>query len=273
MQRHVEFLFRHIETKQRYCVDDPTCLKLMGEILRIAESSTTEVCPKQAFYRAQRGCVLKEVRVSGGHRAWVAEPFDKARMIPTPEKVSSGRVSPAGIPVLYLAENLETAVQEMRPVPREILSVATFNPKRKLRVVQISGEVGDGSGHDEWLWMILGRSFSRPVLPAENPADYAPTQYIAECLKNQGYDGIAYKSSFNTAWNYAFFDITALECQEVTLRQIENYPSITSQNLKKPSNGSSPELETEINGLVFRFKGFSSVINEPEYRRSETDCL
>ncbi len=43
----------------------------------------------------------------------------------------------------------------------------------------------------------LSELFSKPITKEDDILDYIPTQYIAEYVKNLGYDGIAYKSSLD----------------------------------------------------------------------------
>ena len=46
-----------------------------------------------------------------------------------------------------------------------------------------------------------------PRTPADETADYVPTQVIAELFKNEGFDGIAYKSAFGKkGYNIVLFD-------------------------------------------------------------------
>jgi hypothetical protein len=141
MQRLVEYLFRHIESKQRFHITDHLCLDLIEKIKSLSLKFGCELNSEHTFFRAQRGCVLKKNVMGNGHVAWTTIPFGPTRMIPRADKVVAGRLNPHGIAVLYLAENIETAVQELRPVPKEILTVAEFRSKQPLRVCRINYDV------------------------------------------------------------------------------------------------------------------------------------
>ncbi|MDF7806951.1 RES family NAD+ phosphorylase [Pontiellaceae bacterium B12219] len=247
MQAWIENLFHHIKTKQRFAVDDPYSAEVLRRIEKTCGQFIETLSPERDLYRAQRGCVLEEVILSGGTSSWCPRPFTKERMIPLPNKVGSGRVSPKGIAALYLAENMETAIQEMRPVPREILTVATFNAKTPLKVCRLSHKLTDGDNRERWFWSILGNAFSKPTIPSENPVEYAPTQYIAEVLKRHC-DGIAYQSIFSGALNYAFFDIESCEIQSVELRQIQDFPELKPEHLKVVDQRRSIITEFQCNG-------------------------
>lgn len=88
-----------------------------------------------------------------------------------------GRVNPRGIPCLYAASNLETAVAEVRPWLGALVSVAQLSPVRLLRLVNCS------DGHDSKL----------------------------------AYDGVAYKSKLGQGFNLALFDLASAEVHEVRL--------------------------------------------------------
>jgi hypothetical protein len=61
--------------------------------------------------------------------------FGPARMKPLADRAQEGRVNPKGIPCLYLATMLETAISEVRPWIGSLVSVAQFRTTRPLRIV------------------------------------------------------------------------------------------------------------------------------------------
>ncbi|WP_421882420.1 RES family NAD+ phosphorylase [Methylibium sp.] len=158
-------------------------------------------------------------------------PFAPERMKPLKGAAHEGRVNPRGIPCLYTASNKETAVAEVRPWLGALVSVAQLTPARPLRLVNC------GEGHDskfdvyfdepapeireQAVWRAIGREFSKPVGPDLAVAEYAPTQVLAEHFKKLGYDGVVYKSKLGPGINLAFFDIDALEMQNVRLYPVK----------------------------------------------------
>ena len=67
-------------------------------------------------------------------------------------------------------------------------------------------------------WYFLNEAFSLPVFQAEDVADYAPTQYIAEAFRAAGYGGIMYTSQVGNGKNIALFDVHAAEIASRQLR-------------------------------------------------------
>jgi hypothetical protein len=78
-------------------------------------------------------CWREEVR--GGETLKVPHAYLPARMKPVSEKAMDGRVSPKGIPCLYLASDEKTAALEVRPLIGSYVSLAKFEVLRNIRVV------------------------------------------------------------------------------------------------------------------------------------------
>ena len=67
------------------------------------------------------------------------------------------------------------------------------------------------------VWRDIDKAFSRPVTQNESTADYVPTQIIAEFFKNNGFDGIAYRSSLDKGHNVVLFDLNVADLINCTL--------------------------------------------------------
>jgi hypothetical protein len=138
---------------------------------------------------------------------------------PPKELSSQGRANPAGIPYLYLASNLKTAICEIRPHTGEIVDVAKFindsglevidlrNPRKTISPFALDDEddIARLRGGVELLEH-LGNELTRPVLPKAAAIDYLPSQYLCEFIKKCGYDGVIYESSVGDGTNLALFD-------------------------------------------------------------------
>ena len=146
------------------------------------------------------------------------DPYPPERMKPVPELTAEGRANPKGIPVLYLSTHKETAMSEVRPWPGSLLSCALFRIVRPLKIVDFSPFSGraptaifcgpDPSEREEAVWTDIDRAFSEPTVHGDVSTAYVPTQLLAELFKDQGYDGIAYKSVFGgDCYNFALFDL------------------------------------------------------------------
>ena len=158
---------------------------------------------------------------------------------PRANRAVEGRANPKGIPVLDLATERDTALQEVRPWIGSLVSVASFEAKRVLRVIDCSkGSVGKQLRNDMFAridrlspndlellnWTNIDFAFAEPVNRSDDVADYAPTQIIAELFKREEYDGIKYRSALSaTGHNVALFDMAAAEvvsCEVLTVSKI-----------------------------------------------------
>jgi hypothetical protein len=136
-------------------------------------------------------------------------PFSAEKMSAPPREVAShGRANPAGIPYLYLGSNELTAISETRPHTGEVASVANFEIKEGLSIVDLRSPLKTASPFpletpeaigalrsDLPFLEHLGTELTRPVLPQSAAIDYTPSQYLCEFIKGQGYDGVIYRSS------------------------------------------------------------------------------
>lgn len=146
-------------------------------------------------------------------------PAKAERMRPWPDKATEGRVNSKGIPCLYLATERDTAMSEVRPWVGSLVSVAQFQTTRPLKVVDCSIDRDLLAIHLEepsyrervrTVWAHIDRAFAEPTSRSDDRADYAPTQILAEVFRDQGYDGVVYKSVFGEkGYNVALFDLDA----------------------------------------------------------------
>lgn len=174
--------------------------------------SATELTfdPSRAFFRARQGCSDKSFRHA---------PIPASDMGPPPGEIArrGGRANPAGISYLYVAEEQETAVAEIRPYVGALVSVCSMKAKKPLKVAditQIHGIENVFSHSDlkaqvqrNGLLNVLNRELARPVKPDDSEIEYVPTQYLAEAILEIGYDGIRYRSAVrNGGTNFVFFE-------------------------------------------------------------------
>ena len=147
---------------------------------------------------------------------------------------SHGRANPAGIPYLYLASNVLTAISEIRPNTGETVCVASFEIPTGLKIVDLrhprrtvspfiledENEVALLRGDIEFLEK-LGEELTRPVLPKSAAFDYIPSQYLCEYAKRCGFDGVMYRSSVGDGINIALFDPTKAHTLNVVQHRVE----------------------------------------------------
>lgn len=144
--------------------------------------------------------------------------IDIINMGKPPEKISTaGRANPLGIPYLYLASNIKTAISEIRPHKGDKITVATFSVIETLKLVDLRNPrqtISPFALDDNALNQIfldldylchLGEELSKPILPREAQLEYLSTQYLCELIKHFGFDGVIYKSSMGDGDNFAVF--------------------------------------------------------------------
>lgn len=137
---------------------------------------------------------------------------------PPAEVVADGRANPIGIPYLYLASDVETAISEVRPSKGSRVAVAQFelagdapvfidlsNPRGTISPFTVGAErIGELRASMDFL-CALGAELSRPAAPHRASIDYLASQYLCELVKKIGYHGVVYKSSLTAGRNFAVF--------------------------------------------------------------------
>ncbi len=182
----------------------------------------------QSFWRAQVG--NEEVETETGQINIYA--FRPQRMKPIAQFAKGNRASPAGVPILYLATDPETAMSELRPWFGVDFSVAEFKITRALRIadcVKTGGGFPLYMGGDDTpeyrskaAWGFASDAFSKPV-QAGDEQQYRVTQFLAESLRQQGFDGIAYKSVCTpNGRNLALFDLGSADVYSLHLYRVKS---------------------------------------------------
>jgi hypothetical protein len=150
-------------------------------------------------------------------------------MKPLVDRAREGRTNPKGIPYLYLATHQEIAVAEVRPWIGSDVTVAVFELIREVRLINTVAEdrrsisyphEPEPEERERAVWLDIDHAFSHPVTSQDDTADYAPTQVLAEFLRDSGFGGILYGSSLGSGHNVVLFDISAAELVESDVVQI-----------------------------------------------------
>lgn len=171
-----------------------------------------------SLWRAQRGC--QEVREASceppaDYKPEVKRvPYGENRMRPEPHKAKEGRANSKGMSVLYLADDVETALSEMRSWSGDYMTCATFRTTRDLMLIDCSRRYSEAAsrwyqhGEDdvqEFVWHEIDEAFATPVSDTDDTADYTPTQYLAEIVCSESYDGLRFSSSIGKGHNFVLF--------------------------------------------------------------------
>jgi hypothetical protein len=138
---------------------------------------------------------------------------------PPKTAAAASRASREGVPTLFLASNVATAVAEVRATEGEQVAVAPVRLSRELRLLDLRRVPSVENPFDNphslaWryeqveLLYLLGEDMSRPVEPGQGKK-YVPSQLLCAKLKTAGYDGIIYSSRRGSGFNLAVFDVLA----------------------------------------------------------------
>ncbi len=121
---------------------------------------------------------------------------DKDLKVPPKEKANPGRLNPKFIPYLYISNDEKTVVSEVRPHLGAKVVLSTAEALEDLKILDLTKMDNDNSNINNFRKMI-SNFFSTPYAPGDTELEYLPTQYIAEFIKNKGFDGVKYKSAMN----------------------------------------------------------------------------
>jgi hypothetical protein len=180
--------------------------------------------------------VIKDLHVGFEFfRARVAKNFDEEQAIsanpaaqlgaPPKERATNGRMSPAGIPFLYLAGDPCTCVAEVRPSIGDTVVVGKFSTSKNLKIFDLTALSGRLSHQPlsffdpsfeirnlrRTLLRYLHGEISRPAKSTDT--DYLMTQAFTEYIRfdcREKFDGIAFRSVQRAdGINYVLFDVTS----------------------------------------------------------------
>ncbi|MFC1924048.1 RES family NAD+ phosphorylase [Chloroflexota bacterium] len=218
-QSYYEFE-QSVRTKNRY-IRDLDAEEFLSTLLTTSRNRTKKLSKGNYLWRSQVGHRWKSVDIDEeGHVDEELYPLPPERMKPLPNMSVEGRANPKGISYLYLATDKETAMAEVRPWLSSLISVGQFRTMQDLIVIDcstnnknISFHFNEPSPEERKLavWSDIDRAFSMPINPADNTADYISTQIIAELFKNDGADGIIYRSALGDGSNVVLFDLEAAQ--------------------------------------------------------------
>lgn len=166
------------------------------------------------------------------HQSGLA-PYPPTKMMtPNPKDTRGGRANPMGIPYLYLCDNPETVLYEVRASFLDELTVGTFQLKSKHKSIKIVDFTEDTSLFQpsrvqETMMARLLRAkisldLSKPMRRYDTEIEYIPTQFICEFIRvYTGAGGIRFASSLHpTGKNIVIFDQELIQCTNVTLNKV-----------------------------------------------------
>lgn len=142
-------------------------------------------------------------------------PFtDQEIGAPPVRQSNKGRMNREGFSFLYLAEDIETVIAEVRASPGDDVSVGKFNQTEPLEIADFSELTIDQFWTDDKSLDLfeklhsIAKFVSNPV-GSNDGYVYVLTQLLAEELLRQGVNGIAFTSSLTGKKNYTIFKSNA----------------------------------------------------------------
>ena len=156
---------------------------------------------------------------------------------PPSNLATAGRANAMGIRCLYLANDIETTIHEVRAGAHDYVSIGTFELLEDIIVVdlksidKISPFVGLNSTqhaiNKEHLKKI-NNEMAKTLRRSDSPLDYVPTQYISDFIKSiehggkSEYAGLEYNSTMNReGFNLAVFNPDLFRCTCVDTYKIK----------------------------------------------------
>lgn len=151
---------------------------------------------------------------------------------PKKEIASGGRANPSGIPFLYLSDNIETVLYEVRASYLDELSIGAFQLKPEIDSIKIVDFTEDTplfqsslinepkinkTIKGKLLRQKISSDLSKPMRRYDNELEYIPTQFICEFIKIfTGAVGIHFNSSLHPKGNnIVLFDQNLMTCTSV----------------------------------------------------------
>lgn len=164
------------------------------------------------FYRARIGYDTKKTSFAAGYETeFHYSPYkDQDISAPPPHLATIGRINRPGVSYLYCGTDKNTAISEIRPHPGDKISIGRFITVRNLRLFDLSdSQLTNFFLNDEILDTYLSfhslRVMINKTIPPSERQHYLITQLIADCIRQNGFDGILFTSTVGTGDNVVLF--------------------------------------------------------------------
>lgn len=168
--------------------------------------------------------------------------FTSAEMFCPPKEISSaGRANPIGIPYLYLSDNDETILYEIRASYLDDVTVASFTIKQQIEEDIIISDFTESPTlyhpnevnkkiKSTLLKQLISRDLSKPMRRYDSELDYIPTQFICEFIKIfTNVQGIKFRSSLHKPGNnLVIFNQNIMNC--VTVKKVRVSKVVINSN-------------------------------------------
>lgn len=187
------------------------------------------------FFNTQFELVSKDklFRARVHHESGRPAYHQNEMMCPEPAITKGGRANPSGIPFLYLSDNEETVLYEVRASYLDELSIGEFRLKKEIEKIKIvdfteAALLFQPGSITEIIKARLLRQrisfeLSKPMRRYDTDIEYVSTQFICEYIKIfTGAGGIRFKSSLHDKGNnIVLFDQDKMECTKVSMKRVQ----------------------------------------------------
>lgn len=174
---------------------NPKNVELLRKLDDVSMNPTEIVIPGTVFYRCR---IVKDDLDTIGSEPGFSGYNSKGSFIAPVFATKDMRANYRFIPYLYIASTKELSIIETRPEKSDKVSVATIIVDEDLTLFDLrqTKDLSDKKRNVKDNFLIdLAELYSKPVESTDDQADYIPTQFIAEYIKQLDYDGIIYPSS------------------------------------------------------------------------------
>ena len=187
-----------------------------NELIVIFQNLEKLLVKETKFYRARNS-----------HKVGKFAPSNMGK--PSADNTKNGRANPVGIAYLYLASDVKTAIEEIRPSVKDKVTVGDFIIKEDLRLVDLTrispfqfyqAEEPEKLIRDIGFLYKLREDLSLAINPKDAELEYLPTQYLCELIKYGGWDGVIYDSSLSDGYNIVLFNDKQVECTGSKLYEV-----------------------------------------------------
>tara|TARA_R110002096_G_scaffold425756_1_gene634719 strand:+ start:2186 stop:3199 length:1014 start_codon:yes stop_codon:yes gene_type:complete len=161
--------------------------------------------------------------------------YDSNQMsCPEKEKVGGGRANASGIPALYLSDNSQTVVYEVRASFLDELTIGVFQLKAEtsIKIVDFTEDTSifqperiNETIKGKLLREKISADLSKPMRRYDTEIEYIPTQFICEFIKVfTGAKGIRFQSSLHPMGkNLVIFDKDLMDCSSISLVKVNKF--------------------------------------------------
>lgn len=146
-------------------------------------------------------------------KKFVSSGYNEAESKEPPlKRPSAQRANIAGMSYLYLAEEPYTACAEIRPNNHSYVSVARFSLLKEAKVIDLKTNQRVAAfedferEHDLSIAAIMTAVMQFFGTPNIEDSIYPVTQFVADCIRKAGFDGVRYQSAMSGGSNVTLFN-------------------------------------------------------------------